>query len=469
MKKTKNKMIDKKKTNRKRRLTIIFILLLSLIGPLAFRLARGTYAPGRETYIEALSIKNNKILATNIVERVSLRLLTRVKVNPIKALIFVKVILILLFFILFEQSTGELFKKHKEIPIFILILSPLFINLIQASLAELIMINLFIASLFLLLKNKTVLSAFSSTALSIMGISGALYSLSIMTVLILKEIKKNKEKSKNSNKEENQKNNWSKLKIIFFALLTIVNLIILYYNIKTGNVIPSEKWNLLFELNGGAISIVIVLLGILGIKFLNEDMKGLTVLVLSTSIIKTNIPILTIILIVSSARAVVWMEKRKWHLKGLKEVSLGLIILVIISEGIASGIITATAEPNYQEIKIFKQIKGVKGGVLTDPHYEVWLNYFGNKRVTLNKSEYNKLMESSDVKSILETMNSKNIRKILISNSMKINLWGGEQKRFYFIITHNEAFEKEKTNNKYFEIWDVNLTKARKESTSFLP
>ncbi len=430
--------------------TIILIVILSLLAPITFRLTKGTYAPGKETYAEALSILNNR-KSGNLIENLSLNLLKRTRTDPLKSLIFTKILLVILFFLLFEQVSNELFKNHKSLPLVILILSPLFINLIQTSLAGLIMIILFLISLLMMIKNKNIISAVSTIILATTGIFGALLSLTISSILLWEKLKKPGRKEKS-----------------IIILSAILNLIILYYNIITINIIPS-RWNLIFELNGGAVSIIIILLGLLGIKFLREEIKGLIILTLLISLIRINVPVISILLIISSARAITWMEKREWHLKGLKEVSLGLILLLIISEGIASGIMTATAEPNYQEIYTFKSLKGIKGGVLTDPYYETWLEYFGNKSTALNKSDYNKLMKSSDVKSTLETINSRGIEKMLISNRMKANLWGGDQKEFYFIITHNEAFKKEKTINKYFEIWDVNLTRAKDELTSSLP
>ena len=466
-KNNKKESLNKRDENTRRVLTLLAVFALAILLPTTIQFSQGNSAPGRESYVEAMSIiKGNYLNVENVFERAILELIGKINISPLLTILLVKITLIIFLVLIFAGVSKDLFKEPRKnnLPILILILSPFLIALIKTSITKILALVLFLISIKYLIKQKKIGLLISTVLLSSTSLYGALASLAILTVeLSRKRIKNNNEKKTIGRREIINKN-----KTVILAIL--LNVTILCLNITKQNVLPDLNKNLIFEFNQGALSLVIVLLGLFGLKFIKSEVRTLTEVIILITILRPDVGFLTVLLILTASKAIEHLEKREWHLKELKEASFSFIILLIIIEETMAGATLAFNEPNIQEVHIFQHAGESKGGVLTNPSYDLWLEYFGNKKNSVSPSEYNKIMNNSDPKNVLNEIISKNIQTILISDEMKKTLWNNENKKFYFIITHNKAFTEDKEEqNPLFEVWNVNLTKAKEElTTSFL-
>ena len=164
--------------------------------------------------------------------------------------------------------------------------------------------------------------------------------------------------------------------------------------------------------------------------------------------------------------AITYLYKRRWQLKIIR---IGTLLLVLCSlvfsiTNQVNLLVNSQPDKEMQNALIFLKDLG-KGRVLTSENYGFLVEYYSEKEVLLDsnsfvlpnyldlKNDTNILFRTARLKEAEPLIKEYGVHYILITPSMKEELWEEREQGLWFLMKHSESFIK-KYEQRGIEIWE---------------
>ncbi len=192
-------------------------------------------------------------------------------------------------------------------------------------------------------------------------------------------------------------------------------------------------WDKQHEVN--LVHLTVILL--IGISFFNFAIRG----------------IITFIMSYYCVEAILFLYKRKWDLDIVRKGTLILVLCSLIFSGLNQINLLSEQPPTKQfhdalnKLRVFE-----KGRVLSSEENNFLIQYYSNKSTVTGVNIKNILFNTGWIKDAAPLLNKTRTKYILVTPSMKEDLWNDKIGGLLFLMTYSDHF-KRIYNKKGFEIW----------------
>ncbi len=172
------------------------------------------------------------------------------------------------------------------------------------------------------------------------------------------------------------------------------------------------------------------------------------------------------IIIIYCVVAITYFYNRRWELSIIKTGTLLLVLCSLVFSVVNQANLLVNAQPDKEMQNALISLKGLdKGRVLTSEENGFLVEFYSEKNVLLDANSF-LVPDCSELKNAADTLfratrlkeaepliKEHELRYILITPSMKQELWEAREQELWFLIKHSESFIK-KYEEEGIEIWE---------------
>jgi hypothetical protein len=295
--------------------------------------------------------------------------------------------------------------------------------------------------------------------------------LGILSALLILSASTAKNNSKSVEKEYH--------KAFFVILFTTVVISVLFNALSLPieiNIFQTLVNNIFEFGNPQGISLVIVLIAVLGLLtawIQNGKFEIAVSLLLIASLLLQNMLFLVFAACLIGGKVLEFLYSAAWESKFFKQASFFLIILMLISIPVLAAHDFINGPPNTSHTSLSKDIKtiDIQESYLYRVEYSHTLSFLTGANIIPKNHENDEVQlanlayYSADLERTKEILDELEVSYIIITESMKEDIWNGEQKGLLIMITNTDTFSVVKQTNDY-TIYEVKKATRLSEQRS---